>query len=48
MSTLSLKRSILDLERIYINSRRRGFLVGIGPKELHRLLVVKEVEGEAV
>lgn len=49
MSTLLLKRSILDLERrIYINDRRRWFLIGMGSNGLRRVLVGKEVEVAAV
>jgi Cys-tRNA(Pro) deacylase len=33
-----LQRSILDLRRVYVNGGKRGFLVGIDPKELIRLL----------
>jgi Cys-tRNA(Pro) deacylase len=33
-----LEKSVLDLERIYINGGRRGFLVGIDPRELARVL----------
>jgi len=36
-----VERTVLDLERIYINGGRRGFLVAIDPKELVR--VVKAV-----
>ena len=43
-----VERSILDLNRIYINGGKRGYLVGIDPKELPRLLAVKEVEVAAV
>ena len=32
-----VERTILDLDRIYINGGRRGFLVGIDPKELVRV-----------
>ena len=32
-----VERSILGLPRIYINGGRRGFLVGIDPKELGKL-----------
>jgi Cys-tRNA(Pro) deacylase len=39
-----VERSILELPRIYINGGRRGFLVGIDPKELVRVLDVKPVE----
>jgi Cys-tRNA(Pro) deacylase len=33
-----LERSILELEKIYINGGRRGLLVGIAPGEIVRLL----------
>ena len=33
-----IERSILDLERIYINGGRRGLLVALSPRELARLL----------
>ena len=33
-----LQKSVLDLARIYINGGRRGFLVGIAPAELVRVL----------
>jgi len=33
-----VERSILDLERIYINGGSRGFLVGISPADLVRVL----------
>ena len=33
-----LQKSVLDLPRIYINGGRRGFLVGIAPSELTRVL----------
>ncbi len=33
-----LERSVVALERIYINGGRRGFLVGIDPRELVRVL----------
>jgi prolyl-tRNA editing enzyme YbaK/EbsC (Cys-tRNA(Pro) deacylase) len=35
---------VLELERIYINGGRRGFLVGIDPKELMRVVSAKSVE----
>jgi Cys-tRNA(Pro) deacylase len=35
---LYMERSILDLERIYINGGRRGFLVCIAPGEIVRTL----------
>jgi prolyl-tRNA editing enzyme YbaK/EbsC (Cys-tRNA(Pro) deacylase) len=38
------ERSILDLERIYINGGRRGFLVRLAPQELVRLLAPRLVE----
>lgn len=43
-----VERSILELNRIYINGGRRGYLVGIDPKELPRLLAVEEVGVAAV
>lgn len=43
-----VERSILNLERIYINGGRRGYLVGIDPKELGRVLLIQEVEVAAV
>ena len=43
-----VERSILELNRIYINGGRRGYLVGIDPKELPKLLTVEEVEVAAV
>lgn len=39
-----VEKTILDLERIYINGGRRGFLVGIDPKELLRTVGAKAVE----
>jgi Cys-tRNA(Pro) deacylase len=33
-----VERTILDLDRIYINGGRRGFLVGMDPKELVRVV----------
>jgi Cys-tRNA(Pro) deacylase len=39
-----VERSILNLKRIYINGGRRGYLVGIDPKELGRVLPIQEVE----
>ncbi len=39
-----VERSILDLPRIYINGGRRGFLVGIDPRALVRVLEVTPVE----
>jgi len=39
-----VEKSVLELERIYINGGRRGYLVGIDPRELVRLLGAKAVE----
>ena len=39
-----VERSVLDLPRIYINGGRRGFLVGIDPKELVRVGSAKPVD----
>ena len=33
-----IERTILDLERIYVNGGSRGFLVGIAPADLARVL----------
>lgn len=38
-----VEASILDLPRIYINGGKRGYLVGIDPRELARLLPVTPV-----
>ena len=39
-----LERSVLDLPRIYINGGRRGYLLGMDPAELVRLLSPMLVE----
>jgi len=39
-----VEKSVLDLPRIYINGGRRGFLVGIDPRELVRVVGAKPVE----
>jgi Cys-tRNA(Pro) deacylase len=39
-----VERSILNLERVYINGGRRGFLVGIAPAELTRVLDATPVD----
>jgi Cys-tRNA(Pro) deacylase len=39
-----VERSILALERIYINGGRRGYLVGIAPSELSRVLDARPVD----
>ncbi|MEW5863935.1 MAG: Cys-tRNA(Pro) deacylase [Pseudomonadota bacterium] len=39
-----MERSILALERIYINGGRRGFLVGVDPREIVRALAPVLVE----
>jgi Cys-tRNA(Pro) deacylase len=39
-----LERSVLELPRIYINGGRRGYLVGIEPSELTRVLAPKLVD----
>ena len=38
-----IERSILDLERIYINGGRRGFLVALAPADLMRVLMAVPV-----
>jgi len=39
-----VERSILELPRIYVNGGSRGFLVGLAPAELARLLAPVPVE----
>jgi Cys-tRNA(Pro) deacylase len=39
-----MERSILDLERAYINGGRRGFLIGVAPREIQRVLNAVLVE----
>jgi len=41
-----LEKTVLDLDRIYINGGRRGFLVGIDPRELVRVLEPRLVEAD--
>lgn len=38
------ERTIFDLPRIFINGGKRGFLVGISPQDLKRMLEIMEVE----
>ena len=38
------EKTIFDLPKIYINGGRRGFLVGISPSDIERLLPVTRVE----
>lgn len=39
-----MEQSILDLAKIYINGGKKGFLVGMDPKEAYRLLNPKLVK----
>jgi Cys-tRNA(Pro) deacylase len=39
-----LEQSILELDKIYLNGGKRGFLVGIAPKDVEKLLEVTLVE----
>ena len=39
-----VERTVLDLERIYVNGGRRGFLVCLAPSELVRVLAATPVE----
>ncbi|MBS1191356.1 MAG: ybaK [Rhodocyclaceae bacterium] len=39
-----VEKGIIDLPRIYINGGRRGYLVGIDPREILRVLDPKTVE----
>ena len=38
-----VERTVFDLDRIFINGGKRGFLVEIEPGELRRILPVKEI-----
>ena len=42
-----VEKSVLGLEKIYINGGRRGYLVGIDPAELARVLDIKMSRGSA-
>jgi Cys-tRNA(Pro) deacylase len=42
--TVHVEKTILELDRIYINGGRRGYLVGIAPAELLRVLPAVVVE----
>jgi prolyl-tRNA editing enzyme YbaK/EbsC (Cys-tRNA(Pro) deacylase) len=39
-----VEKSVLELDKIFINGGRRGFLVGIDPKELVRVVGAKPVD----
>ena len=39
-----VEKSVLELDRIYINGGRRGYLVGMAPAEIVRLLDARTVE----
>lgn len=39
-----IERTILDLERVYINGGRRGFLVSLPPGEIVRVLAATQVD----
>ncbi|MCC6327797.1 MAG: Cys-tRNA(Pro) deacylase [Acidobacteria bacterium] len=39
-----VEKTIFDLEKIYINGGKRGFLIGIDPGVLKRILNAEEVE----
>lgn len=36
--------SVFELEKIYINGGKRGFLVAIAPRDLEKILEIKKVE----
>lgn len=40
---IHVEATIFDLDRIYLNGGSRGFLVGLDPKDLDRVLKVKRV-----
>jgi prolyl-tRNA editing enzyme YbaK/EbsC (Cys-tRNA(Pro) deacylase) len=39
-----IERTILDLDRVYINGGRRGFLVSLAPGEIVRVLGATAVD----
>lgn len=39
-----VERTVLSLPRVYVNGGRRGFLVGIDPRELVRVAGAREVD----
>jgi Cys-tRNA(Pro) deacylase len=39
-----VERTILDLQRVYINGGRRGFLVALAPREIERVLNATPVD----
>jgi Cys-tRNA(Pro) deacylase len=39
-----VERTIFELDRIYINGGKRGFLAGIAPRVLREVLQIEEVE----
>ena len=39
-----VEKTIFDLEKIYINGGKRGFLISINPKVLQSVLQIEEVE----
>jgi len=43
-----VERSILDLETIYVNGGRRGFLVGVSPSDVVRVLEAVAVDAAVV
>ena len=42
--SLCVGRTILELPRIWINGGSKGFLVGMDPGDLGRVVEIKEVE----
>jgi Cys-tRNA(Pro) deacylase len=42
-----MQKSIMELERIYINGGKRGYLIGLSPIDLMKILSPKLVEIEA-
>ena len=39
-----VEKTIFDLDRIYVNAGKRGFLIEISPKDLERVLKLQKVE----
>lgn len=41
---LFVEKSIFDLEKIYINGGKRGFIIGINPSDIKKVFKIIEVE----
>jgi Cys-tRNA(Pro) deacylase len=39
-----VEKTILDLQKIYINGGKRGFIIEINPNDLHKVLAITEID----